>query len=126
MAAPQRKQPEQERPRSVLGQIADGLMKNPAELPSLGGQLDAMVREGAKDLHQTLHEVAFGKAEHGPEMGAPQNPTPQMTTADLTNGKLSLDELRGYAKGKAQEAEQHMGMEEERGRDGKERGGREV
>lgn len=51
--------------------------------PSLGAQLQAMVREGARDIRGTLHETYFGKQEHTPEMGAPGSPTPQMVTQEL-------------------------------------------
>jgi hypothetical protein len=57
--------------------------KNVAARPTLGAQLDAMVREGAKDLRQTVMEAYTGKGEHAPEVGAPGNPTQAMTTADL-------------------------------------------
>jgi hypothetical protein len=57
--------------------------KNLAAMPTLGAQLDAMVREGAKDLRQTIADAYSGKGEHAPEVGAPGNPTQAMTTADL-------------------------------------------
>lgn len=54
-----------------------------AELPSFGGQIDAMVREAAKDINNTMHQVFFGQSIGHGESGAPMNPTPQMVTEDL-------------------------------------------
>ena len=51
--------------------------------PSLGAEVRAMAREAVKDIRSTVHETFFGKPEHAPEMGAPLNPTPQMTTQEL-------------------------------------------
>jgi hypothetical protein len=51
--------------------------------PSLGAQVQAMVREAARDIRGAVHESFFGKPEHPSELGAPGAPTPQMVTADL-------------------------------------------
>lgn len=51
--------------------------------PSLGAQMQAMVREAARDIRGTVHETFFGKPEHATEMGAPGSPTPQMVTQEL-------------------------------------------
>jgi hypothetical protein len=61
----------------------ENLDQNLSQLPTLGAQLDAMFREGVKDVRQTVMEVYTGKGEHAPEVGAPGNPTQAMTTADL-------------------------------------------
>jgi hypothetical protein len=60
-----------------------------AEQPSLGAQLEAMWREGIKDVRQTLMESYFGKPEHMPEAGTPLNPTPQQVTDDLEPDKTA-------------------------------------
>ena len=64
--------------------------ENHASQPSLVGQGEAMIREAAKDVRNTMNEVFFGQPEHAPEMGTPQNPTPQNVTEDLGN-------FQGYA-----------------------------
>lgn len=75
--------------------------------PSLGAQLQAMVREGARDLRSTVHETYFGKPEHAPEMGAPGSPTPQMVTQDLGTVHGSYQsQLDAYA-ARGQEANEH-------------------
>jgi hypothetical protein len=54
-----------------------------ASQPTLSAELKAMGREAIKDIRGTLHESYFGQAEHTGELGAPLNPTPQMTTQEL-------------------------------------------
>lgn len=55
-------------------------------VPKLMDQLGPMFREAVRDIRSTVHEVAFGKAEHAPEQGTPMNPTPQMVTQELGQG----------------------------------------
>ena len=60
--------------------------------PSFGGQLNALLREGAKDLHNAI-VPAFPTSRGVDEPGTPLSPTSQMVTADLGTGK----EDKGYA-----------------------------
>jgi len=76
--------------------------------PSLGAQLQAMVREGARDIRGTLHETYFGKQEHTPEMGAPGSPTPQMVTEDLGKAHLSYQEMIGAYATQGREAQERQ------------------
>lgn len=76
-----------------------------------GGILQAMGRELVKDVRGTLHQVAFGTPEHPSEPGTPLNPTPQIVTGQVTGKKV--EDLWGYAKDQARDADQRM----ERGRD---------
>ncbi len=70
------------------------------------GSVMAALRQGAKELAQVL--PAFpDSARVVEEPGTIGNPTPQIVTAQLT-GKMSMDDLRSYAKDKAQEAMQQM------------------
>jgi hypothetical protein len=73
----------------LAGRFMNWVRSNHQKMPSLVGQAEAVIREAAKDIRQTLEEVFFNKAEHAPEMGTPQNPTPQNVTQDLGN-------FRGY------------------------------
>jgi hypothetical protein len=50
---------------------------------SFSAEMFAMFREAVKDIRQTFNEVMMGNHEHAPEMGAPMNPTPQMTTESI-------------------------------------------
>jgi hypothetical protein len=65
--------------------------QNRAQQPSLGAELRAMGREMVKDVRSTLHEVAWGQAEHFGEPGTPLCPTPQLITADLTKKDVDLE-----------------------------------
>ena len=101
------------------------------------GEFMAMWRELLKDLQSTFNQVAFGQPAHASEPNTPLNPTMQVVTSEflgkplkpgekaLENAgtakvldmpeptqaptrEMTLDELRGYAKEKSQEALQKM------------------
>jgi len=78
--------------------------------PSLGAQMQAMVREAARDIRSTVHESFFGKPEHASEMGAPGSPTPQMVTQQLGTVYGSYESmLDAYAsRGAEQQQEREM------------------
>ena len=51
--------------------------------PSLGGQFDAFIRQGAKDLHNAIVPAFPDSMRSADEAGTPLNPTQQMVTQDL-------------------------------------------
>ncbi len=61
--------------------------------PSLGGQLNAFLRAGAKDLHNAIVPAFPTSARAADEPGTPLSPTSQMVTADLDVGTGD----KGYA-----------------------------
>ena len=62
----------------------------------IGGEIKAMLREGAKDLHNQI-VPAFPQSMRGvDEPGTPLNPTQHMVTSDLKVGYEQM--LSGYAK----------------------------
>lgn len=78
--------------------------------------LHAFVRQGAHELTQILPAFPDSNVRPIEEPGAMGNPTQMIVTNEIT-GKLSLDDLRAYAKDRAQEAEQQMERQHERQRD---------
>lgn len=51
--------------------------------PALGAQLQAMLREAAKDVHARMDQVFFGQTPGIGEPGTPLVPTQAMVTKDL-------------------------------------------
>ena len=110
------------------------------------GEFMAMWREFLKDLQTTFSQAVWGQPSHSSEPNTPLNPTMQVVTAEylgkpLKPGEkamnnetakvldmpeptkeLSIEELRGYAKEKAQLAVQKMEKGQQHGND-QERGG---
>ncbi len=89
-----------------------------SEQPDLGGQLDAMWREGLKDLHNAI-VPAFPESQRGvDEIGTPLSPTQMMVNDDLGR-EYGQESDRGYEKmleeysQQAQEMGQERGMERE-------------
>lgn len=61
------------------------------ELPDLGGEIDAFIRQGAKDLHNAI-VPAFPDSQHGvDEIGTPLTPTQYMVNQDLNAYEHQLD-----------------------------------
>lgn len=98
----------------------------PGSQPSLGAELAALYRQGREDFLN----IIMGGLGGTRESGTPGNPTPQMVTESLEGRevdlqqdrleppqKMTLDDLRAYAKERAAEAEQSMerGMERDSG-----------
>ena len=62
----------------------------------IGAEIDALLRQGAKDLHNAIVPAFPQSVRSNDEPGTPLNPTPQMVTDDLVKG---YDEaLTGYAR----------------------------
>lgn len=91
--------------------------------PKFLAEMRALFREGREDLLTTLMGPLAGATR---EPGAPGTPTPQQTTEALEGREvnrardrlvnerpLSIDDLRGFAKERAKEAEERI----ERGND---------
>lgn len=74
-------------------------------LTELGGQFQAWVREGAKDLHNAVVPAFPGSAKSVDEPGTPLTPT-QAAVDRSTGGRMTLADLRGSAKAKEVEARQ--------------------
>jgi signal transduction histidine kinase len=66
-------------------------------MEKFGGEVKAMAREAVKDVRGTIHEIAFGSAEHPGEPGAP----------------LSLTQLESYE----QKYENEKAKDKEKGMD---------
>jgi hypothetical protein len=52
-------------------------------MEKLSGQIDAFIRQGAKDLHNAIVPAFPDSARSMDEPGMPLNPTSQMVTQDL-------------------------------------------
>jgi len=72
-----------EKERGILEQMLDKRDEWAARQPSFGAQLQALVREAAKDIHNTAHEVFFGQQDGPGEAGTPLVPTQAMVTKSL-------------------------------------------
>jgi hypothetical protein len=70
---------------SALQKFAEWVKENHAQQPSLGAEVRAMGRELIKDVRASLHDTAWGRPEHMPELGTPLNPTQKIITDDLKN-----------------------------------------
>jgi hypothetical protein len=70
--------------------VLDYAREQRARQPPLKAQGKAILREAVKDVRSTLHQVFFGQPEHMPEPGTPLNPTPQLTTAELTGRPMDI------------------------------------
>jgi hypothetical protein len=81
----------QEQKPSLLQQFAEYRRQNLAQLPKFGAEMGAMFREGVKDVQNTFHQVMWGQPAHPGEPGTPLNPTPQITTAELTGQPMTID-----------------------------------
>lgn len=88
----------------------EGKLMAEQERPSLGGQFDALWRQGLKDLQANLIP-AFPQADRSvSEPGTPLNPTPQMVTQELGQGSYeSL--LASYASRGEPEQDKDRGIE---------------
>ena len=75
--------------------------------PALGAQIQAMLREGAKDLHGKLDQVFFGQTPGIGEPGTPLVPTQAMITKDLgtVHGYQSMLEDAAARSGPEQDAQ---------------------
>ena len=69
--------------KSLLEQALATRAEWAKQQPSLGAQLQAMLREGAKDVHNTMDQVFFGQQPGMGEPGTPLVPTQAMITKDL-------------------------------------------
>lgn len=108
-----------ERKKISLRELWKRLQK---DQPSFLTEMRALVREGREDFLTTLMGPLAGATR---EPGAPGTPTPQQTTAALegkhvylpqdriAEPKLSLEQMKEFAKERELEAEQRM----DRGRD---------
>lgn len=94
--------------------------------PKLGGELRALAREAAKDLHATLNQVYSGQPSGPSEPGTPLAPTQYMVNDQVMGaefagrepapGKQSVAEIIAAGKDRAAgpEKEQARGQEMER------------
>ena len=55
--------------------LINWIRNNHARMPSLRGQLVAMIREAAADISDTMHRVFFGQPVRPGEPGTPMVPT---------------------------------------------------
>lgn len=107
--------------RGLLGQVADWIGQTAVgrafawagrnSEQTFMGQLAAMGREMVKDVRGTFHQVMFGRGEGHGEPGAPLVPTQAIVTGQTLGqptAKLTLNDLRGYAKERTQEAAKAM------------------
>ncbi len=79
--------------------------------PSIGGQLEALWREGAKDLHNAI-VPAFPQSLRGTdEPGTPLNPTAQMVTQDLDVNKGYSAMVQDYASRSAPASDKQQEIE---------------
>lgn len=119
----------EEQPSLVTTIIAGAVGMEPAAAgsqPSLGAELAALWRQGRED---SLN-IIMGGLGGTREPGTPGNPTPQMVTESLEGRdvdlqqdrleppqKMTLDDLRSYARERGQEAEQRIerGIERDSG-----------
>jgi hypothetical protein len=90
-----------------IGARADQWVRdNHARQPALSGQVEAWVRQGAKDLQNAvLHAFPDSQRLHE-EMGAPGSPTAQMVSQDLGrsyNAQTDMTADRGSVHGRGQE-----------------------
>ena len=91
--------------------MADQNEPRAANLPSFGGQLQAMWREGLKDLQNALLP-AFPESQRGvEEPGTPLNPTSQQVTQDLGNFHGYQHMLDSRIPAQTQEPGREPGME---------------
>jgi hypothetical protein len=101
-------------PRSLIGRFVDWVRHNKAQQPKFGAQVKAMLREAAKDINATLHQVFFSQQPGASEPGTPLVPTQQQVTKALGNvyGK-SEDYPKVLAEAAARGAQQgrQRGME---------------
>lgn len=63
--------------------------RNAENRPQLGGQIDALTRDAAKQTVGTLNEIMFGRAGDMSEPGTPLNPTQQLVTESLGDRKVN-------------------------------------
>jgi hypothetical protein len=76
--------------------------------------IHAAIRQGARELAPLLQAFPDSNVRATEEQGNIFSPTPQLVTQQIT-GKLSMDDLRSYAKDKAQEASQRMEKGQDKG-----------
>jgi hypothetical protein len=72
-------------------------MSEEQKRPSLEGQFAALLRQGAKDLHNAVVPAFPDSARGVDELGTPSSPTPQMVTQDLGADKGYSAMLDSYA-----------------------------
>ena len=83
-----------------------------AKQPSLGGQFDAWVREGAKDLYNAIVLSDPNTMRPVDEPGTPLNPTQSMVTDDLKKDSFEAEVKQAAqvkAPNKEKEVERDMG-----------------
>jgi len=78
-------------------------------LQRLSGELSALGRQGAKDLHNAIIPAFPDSARSQDELGTPLTPTPQMVNEDLKGSRSYDSFLESYA------ARGRDGQEQERG-----------
>ena len=84
--------------------------ENASQLPSLGGQLDAMRRDALTDIRDTFMQTFFGQKEGPGAAGMPLNPTQFMVNNEL--GTASFQDMLDHgAQGTVHGKQQERGLE---------------
>src|SRR5437764_511558 len=92
---------------STEERFMDYRQQNVEKRPSIGGQIDALIRDAAKDINNTLHNFFYGQQAGPGEPGTPMNPTPQMVTQDLGTVHGKFDQVMDTYQRPEQKAPEH-------------------
>ena len=85
----------EEKPKqNLIQKIVNFPSRNLENVPSAGGQIDALIREAAKDINEKMHQVFFGGGTGQGEPGTPLVPTQMMVNQDLA---VKYPQMEDYA-----------------------------